>query len=511
MPPFNKILIANRGEIAIRIMRAVKEMGMKAVAVYSDADKNSLHVKYADEAYYIGPSPALESYLNIQRIIDAAERAHADAVHPGYGFLSENAEFAEAVEKAGMTFIGPPSYVMRKIKSKLEGKMIAKNAGVPVSPGSDGPVESVDDAIKIAEKIGFPIMIKASYGGGGIGIIKVENVEELKEAFERSRRLALQAFGKSEIYIEKMAVKPRHIEAQLIGDKYGNYVVAYERECTIQRRNQKLIEEAPSPILDNEKRKELIEASIRFGKAIGYYTLGTMEFVYSEVSREFYFLEINKRLQVEHGITELITGIDLVKLQIKLAAGEYLPYSQEDIKIRGHAIEFRINAEDPLNNFAGSSGYITYYKEPSGPGIRVDSGVDLGSYVPPYYDSMISKLMVYGKDRATAIQIARRALDEYKISGIKTIIPLYKLIINDKDFIEGKFTTNYISEKMPVFLEELKKREEMKVISYLVLYSQSQIKLSFHKEVKSSYRNVDRMSAWKRQGLVMQSTTRVMW
>lgn len=511
MPPFNKVLVANRGEIAIRVMRAVKEMGMKAVAVYSEADKNSLHVKYADEAYYIGPAPALESYLNIQRIIDAAERAHADAVHPGYGFLSENAEFAEAVEKAGMTFIGPPSYVMRKIKSKLEGKMIAKSVGVPVSPGSDGPVETLEEAMKIAEKIGFPIMIKASYGGGGIGIIKVENFEELKEAFERSRRLALQAFGKSEIYIEKMAVKPRHIEAQLIGDKYGNYVVAYERECTIQRRNQKLIEEAPSPALDDEKRKELIEASIRFGKAIGYYTLGTMEFVYSEASKEFYFLEINKRLQVEHGITELITGIDLVKLQIRLAAGEYLPYSQEDIKIRGHAIEFRINAEDPLNNFAGSSGYITYYKEPAGPGIRVDSGVESGSYVPPYYDSMISKLMVYGKDRATAIQVARRALDEYKIGGVKTIIPLYKLIINDKDFIEGKFTTSYISEKMPMFLEQLKMREELKAVSYIVLYSKGQIKRSYQQRATIMREDKASISAWKRQGLVMQSTSRVLW
>lgn len=510
MPPFGKVLVSNRGEIAIRVMRAIKEMGMKAIAVYSEADKNSLHVKYADEAYYIGPAPALESYLNIERIIDAAEKAHADAIHPGYGFLSENADFAEAVEKAGMVFIGPPSYVMRKIKSKLEGKLVAKNAGVPVSPGSEKPIDTIEEALKLAEKIGYPVMLKAAYGGGGIGIVKIDTPDQLIEAFERSRRLALQAFGKSEIYIEKAALKPRHIETQLIGDKYGNYIVAYERECTIQRRNQKLIEEAPSPAIDNEKRKEFIEASIRFGKAIGYYTLGTMEFVYSDLSKEFYFLEINKRLQVEHGVTELITGIDLVKLQIRLAAEEPLQYSQEDIKIRGHAIEFRINAEDPLNNFAGSSGIITYYKEPSGPGIRVDSGVDQGSYVPPYYDSMIAKLMVYGQDRATAISIAKRALNEYKIAGVKTIIPLYKLIVNDPDFLEGNFTTSYISDKITFFTEELRRIEEEKIAIVSILYEKGLLRKE--KELrKGIIQDYDKVSNWKKFGIVLQSSYKVRW
>ncbi|QGA53601.1 acetyl-CoA carboxylase biotin carboxylase subunit [Sulfolobus sp. E5-1-F] len=508
MPPFNKVLVANRGEIAIRVMKAIKEMGMKAIAVYSDADKYALHVKYADEAYWIGPSPALESYLNIERIIDAAEKAHADAIHPGYGFLSENPSFVEAVEKAGMVFIGPSASVMNRIKDKLEGKMIARKAGVPTSPGPLRPIESVEEALKIAEEIGYPIMLKAAGGGAGVGIIKVDNPSELTEAFERSKRLAYSAFGRGEIYIEKAAIKPKHIETQLIGDKYGNYVVAFERECTIQRRNQKLIEEAPSPSIKEEERKEIIEASIRFGKEINYFTLGTMEFVFSPVTREFYFLELNKRVQVEHTVTEFITGIDLVKLQIRLATGEYLPFSQEDLKIRGHAIQFRINAEDPLNNFTPQSGYITYYKEPTGPGVRVDSGIEVGSWVPPYYDPLVSKLIVYGQSRDYAIQVGLRALNDYKIGGVKTTIPLYKLILQDPDFWEGNFTTAYISEKMEYFTAKLKEEQEMQIAIAISIYNRTLIK---KKKTEQRLPISTNKSNWKTYGIISQSSPRVLW
>ncbi|MEM4082282.1 MAG: biotin carboxylase N-terminal domain-containing protein [Saccharolobus sp.] len=510
MPPFNKVLVANRGEIAIRVMKAIKEMGMKTVAVYSDADKYAPHVKYADEAYWIGPPPALESYLNIERIVDAAIKAHADAVHPGYGFLSENPKFVEAVEKAGMVFIGPSASVMNKIKDKLDGKRIARKANVPTSPGPLEPVESVDEALKIAEQIGYPIMLKASGGGAGVGIVKVDNPNELAEAFEKSKRLSYSAFGRADIYIEKAAIKPKHIETQLIGDKYGNYVVAFERECTIQRRNQKLIEEAPSPSITNEERKEIIEASIRFGKEINYFTLGTMEFAFSPVTREFYFLELNKRVQVEHTVTELITGIDLVKLQIRLAAGEYLPFSQEDLKIRGHAIQFRINAEDPLNNFTHQSGYITYYKEPTGPGVRVDSGIETGTWVPPYYDPLVSKLIVYGQSRDYAIQVGLRALNDYKIGGVKTTIPLYKLILQDPDFWEGNFTTAYISEKMEYFASKLREEEETKFAIAVALHNRGLLRRKAPVEVQKTQQQRNR-SNWKTYGIVSQSSVRVMW
>ena len=509
MPPFNKVLVANRGEIAVRIMKAVKEMGMKAVAVYSEADKYALHVKYADEAYYIGPPPALQSYLNIEAIIDAAEKAHADAIHPGYGFLSENADFAEAVEKAGITFIGPSAEVMNKIKSKLDGKRFAKMAGVPVSPGSDGPVESLDEALKIAERIGYPIMVKAAYGGGGTGITKVNSPEELQEVWERNKRLALQAFGKADLYIEKAAVDPRHIEFQLIGDKYGNYVVAWERECTIQRRNQKLVEEAPSPALTMEERSSMFEPIMKFGKLMGYFTLGTFETVFSDKTREFYFLELNKRLQVEHPVTEMIFRIDLVKLQIRLAAGEYLPFSQEEInkRVRGHAIEYRINAEDPVNNFTGSSGFVTYYKEPTGPGVRVDSGYNLGNWVPPYYDSLVAKLIVYAENRAEAIRVGMRALNDFKIGGIKTTIDLYKWINQDEDFIKGKFTTAYIAEKTPAFVRDLKRKEEERAALALVAYNRGLTK----RKVQAHQQGGKVENAWKSHGKMMQMAPRVMW
>ncbi|QKQ99997.1 acetyl-CoA carboxylase biotin carboxylase subunit [Metallosphaera tengchongensis] len=509
MPPFGKVLVANRGEIAVRVMKAIKEMGMKAVAVYSEADKYAVHVKYADEAYYIGPSPALESYLNIPHIIDAAEKAHVDAVHPGYGFLSENADFVEAVEKAGMTYIGPSAEVMRKIKDKLDGKRIAQLSGVPIAPGSDGPVGSIDEALKIADRIGYPIMVKAASGGGGVGITKVDSPDQLMDVWERNKRLATQAFGRSDLYIEKAAVNPRHIEFQLIGDKYGSYVVAWERECTIQRRNQKLIEEAPSPAITMEERSRMFEPIMKFGQLINYFTLGTFETVFSDLTREFYFLELNKRLQVEHPVTELIFRVDLVKLQIRLAAGEHLPFTQEELnkRARGAAIEFRINSEDPVNDFSGSSGYITYYKEPSGPGVRVDSGVSTGSWVPPFYDSLISKLIVYGENRSYAVDTAIRALNDYMIGGVKTTIPLYKLIMRDPDFQEGKFSTAYISQKMDSMVQKMKYADEMLASIAVVLQSRGLLRKK-SEPVKGQTRSG---SSWKSYGLSMQSTPRVMW
>ncbi|MCI2413732.1 MAG: acetyl-CoA carboxylase biotin carboxylase subunit [Candidatus Aramenus sp.] len=510
MPPFNRVLVANRGEIAVRVMKAIKEMGMIAIAVYSEADKYAVHVKYADEAYYIGKAPALDSYLNIQHIIDAAEKAHADAVHPGYGFLSENAEFAEAVEKAGMTFIGPSAEVMRKIKDKLDGKRVARMAGVPIAPGSDGPVSSIEEALKLAEKIGYPIMVKAASGGGGVGITRVDTPDQLMDVWERNKRLASQAFGKSDLYIEKYAVNPRHIEFQLIGDKFGNYVVAWERECTIQRRNQKLIEEAPSPALKMEERESMFEPIMKFGKIINYFTLGTFETAFSDATREFYFLELNKRLQVEHPVTEMIFRVDLVKLQIRLAAGEPLPFTQEELnkRVRGTAIEFRINAEDPLNDFSGSSGFITYYKEPTGPGVRVDSGVTTGSYVPPFYDSLISKLIVYGESRVYAIQAGLRALNDYKIGGVKTTIELYKWIMQEPDFQEGKFSTSYIAQKREAFLKYLKQQEEMRVALAAELQARGLMRSSSTVQTSS---NKTSNSAWKTYGIMSQASPRVMW
>lgn len=506
-PPFGKVLVANRGEIAVRVMKAVKEMGMKAVAIYSDADKYAMHVRYADEAFHVGPAPALESYLNIQKVIDVAEKAHVDAVHPGYGFLSERADFAEAVTKAGITWVGPPPDVMNAIRSKMDGKVIAKRAGTPISPGSEGAVESVDEAKKIAERIGYPVMIKASYGGGGIGITRVDNPEQLAEAYERSRRLALTNFGKHEVYIEKMAVNPRHIETQLIC-VHGECVVGFERECTIQRRNMKMIEEAPSPVLTDEQREKFIDASIAFGKEIKYHVLGTMEFVYSDLTKDFYFLELNKRLQVEHPITEYILGIDLVKLQFRIASGEPLPFTQEELwkRRRGHAIEFRVYAEDPLNNFTGSSGTVTYYREPTGPHVRVDSGYETGDYMPPFYDSLILKLIVWGQDRNYAVQTARRALNDLKIGGIKSVVPYYKVVLNDEDYLSGKFTTGYVAEKYESMLKVMRYQEEVKAAIAASMYNRGLLKTSTPQRTEVKGNN-----AWKTHGLMSQSNLRVMW
>ncbi len=439
---FKKILVANRGEIAIRIMRACRELDIPTVAVYSEADKNALFAKYADESYPIGPAPSSKSYLDINKILDVAEESGADGIHPGYGFLSENPEFARECEKRGITFIGPSSDVIEKMGSKISARNIMIDADVPVVPGTEEPIEDVNTAIDIAESIGFPVIIKASAGGGGIGMKVVHSREEFEKSLNSIQSVASSAFGDSTVFIEKYVEEPRHIEIQILADKYGNTIYLSDRECSIQRRHQKLIEEAPSPIMTPELRKEMGEAAVRAAKAIGYENAGTVEFLYSK--GEFYFLEVNTRLQVEHAITEMINGIDIVKKQLYIACGEKLPYKQEDMDIRGSAIECRINAEDPLNDFAPSPGKIRRYRSSGGPGVRVDSGVHMGYTISPYYDSMISKLCVWGKNRDEAINRMKRALFEYVVVGVTTNIPFHKAILENDAFRRGELTTHFI-------------------------------------------------------------------
>ncbi|RQD84882.1 acetyl-CoA carboxylase biotin carboxylase subunit, partial [Methanosalsum natronophilum] len=429
---FDKVLVANRGEIAIRVMRACKELGISTVGVYSDADSNALFTKYADEAYAIGEPPASKSYLNIDKILDVAEKSGVDAIHPGYGFLSENANFADACDKAGITFIGPPSEAIRKMGSKISAREIMEKAGVPVVPGTGEPIDNVDEAMEIADSIGYPVMIKASAGGGGIGMNVVHSKEKFAASVRSIQSVAKSTFGDPTVFIEKYLPEPRHIEFQILADKYGNTIYVSDRECSIQRRHQKLIEEAPSPVMTPEFRETMGEAAVKAAKTINYENAGTVEFLYSK--GDFYFLEVNTRLQVEHPITELITGIDLAKDQLKIAYGEELPYKQDDIKINGCAIECRINAEDPLNDFAPSPGKIRRYRSAGGPGVRVDSGVHVGYTISPYYDSMISKLSVWGRDRDEAINRMKRALYEYVVVGVTTNLPFHRAVLSNSEF-----------------------------------------------------------------------------
>lgn len=441
---FQKILVANRGEIAIRVMRACREMEIKTVAVYSDADNKALFAMYADEAAYVGPAPASQSYLNMEKIIDVAKQTGCDAIHPGYGFLSENSKFARRCEEEGITFIGPSADVIDQLGSKIESRKIAKKADIPTLPGTEGAVKDIDEAIAVADEIGYPVLIKASAGGGGIGMRVVNNEAEFKDALESTMRLAGSAFGDPSVFIEKYILNPRHIEIQILADKFGNVIYLGDRECSIQRRHQKLIEEAPSPIMTPALRREMGEAAIRAAKAVGYSNAGTVEFIYSD--GKFYFLEVNTRLQVEHGITELVTGVDLVKSQIRVAAGLELGMTQEDISLRGHAIECRINAEDPLNDFAPSPGKIRRYRSSGGPGIRVDSGVHTGYTISPYYDSMISKLCAYGADRDEAVARMKRALYEYVVIGVATNIPFHKAVMENEEFKKGNLSTRFIDD-----------------------------------------------------------------
>ncbi|EHP89144.1 acetyl-CoA carboxylase biotin carboxylase subunit [Methanotorris formicicus] len=452
---FEKVLIANRGEIAVRIIRACKELGIKTVAIYSEADEHSLYTSLADECYCIGPPPALKSYLNINAILNVAEKAGVDAIHPGYGFLSENANFARECKKRGFEFIGPSPEAIEAMGSKINAKRIMKKAGVPVLPGREEPIETEEEAVEVAEEIGYPVIIKASAGGGGMGMSVAYNKEELIEKIGSTKSIAKSAFGDATIFIEKYLEKPRHIEIQILGDKYGNMIHLGDRECSIQRRHQKLIEEAPSPIMTEDLREKMGEAAVRAGKAINYYSAGTVEFLYND--GEFYFLEMNTRIQVEHPITEMITGVDIVKEMIKIASGEELSIKQEDVVFRGHAIECRINAEDAINDFVPCPGKIKAYRSPGGPGIRLDSGVYRGAEIPPYYDSLISKLVAYGRDRNEAIARMRRALSEYIIIGVTTNIPFHRAVMEEEDFIKGNLSTHYVEEHWGVLKDRILK------------------------------------------------------
>jgi acetyl-CoA carboxylase biotin carboxylase subunit len=438
-----KLLVANRGEIALRIMRSAREMGIHTVAVFSEADRNSPHVRYADQSVCIGPPPSAESYLRIEKIIAAAKQTGSDAIHPGYGFLSENAAFAKACEEAGLIFIGPSATSIALMGSKLAAKAAVSKYNVPLVPGTVEPISDIAEAKKIAGKIGYPILIKASAGGGGKGMRIVEKESVFEQEMERAVSEATSAFGDGSVFIEKYITRPRHIEFQIFGDKQGNVVHLFERECSIQRRHQKVIEEAPSSVLTPERRQTMGEAAINVARACGYYGAGTVEFILDE-NLDFYFLEMNTRLQVEHPVTEEITGLDLVKLQIKVAEGESLPFRQEDIQIRGHAIEARIYAEDPNNNFLPDIGTLKTYKRPQGHGIRVDDGFEQGMEIPFYYDPMIAKLICHASSRDEAIAKMIRAIDEYEITGLHTTLGFCDFVMKHPAFREGQFDTNFV-------------------------------------------------------------------
>ncbi len=440
---FRKVLIANRGEIAVRILRALREMGIASVAVYSEVDRAALHVRKADEAYPIGPAAASESYLNIPKIIEVAKRSGAEAIHPGYGFLSENPRFARACKEASIKFIGPPAEAMEAMGSKTRARQAMEKAGVPFVPGTARGLASLQEAQKIASEVGFPVMLKAAAGGGGKGMRRVCTPEELHSALDQTRSEALRSFGDDEVYIEKFIENPRHIEMQIMADEHGNCVWLGERECSVQRRHQKVVEESPSPLVTPAMRQQMGEIAVRAARACGYTNAGTIEFL-SDQDRNFYFLEMNTRLQVEHPVTELVTGLDLVHLQLRVAAGEALPFRQEDIKMRGHAIECRIYAEDPDNNFFPSPGKISLLLAPSGPGIRRDSGMYEGYEVPIEYDPLLAKLIGYGDTREQAIQRLERAFSEYFVGGIKTNLSLFRRILAEPCFRAGRLDTGIL-------------------------------------------------------------------
>src|SRR5215472_3879565 len=439
---FKKILVANRGEIALRIISACRELGIRTVAVYSEADRDALHVRFADEDVCIGPYPSAASYLNISAIVSAAEITEADAIHPGYGFLSENAYFAEILQDCHIAFIGPSPDAIRKMGDKALARRTVAAASVPTVPGSPGPLESVDEALSFARKSGYPVILKASAGGGGRGMRVARDDRDLAGAYETARAEAEKAFGNAEVYLEKYLEEPRHIEFQVFGDSRGNLRHLGERECSIQRRHQKLIEEAPSAALGAELRKRMGEAAIAASRAVGYVNAGTIEFLLDRDGR-FYFMEMNTRLQVEHAITEEVTALDLVKEQVAVAAGEPLSFLERDMAPRGHAIEFRVNAEDPVT-FAPSPGRITTFHPPGGLGVRLDTAAYQGYFVPPHYDSLIAKLIVWGRDRDEAISRGRRALDFFVIEGVKTTLPLHRRILDDPDFVAGRLSTRFM-------------------------------------------------------------------
>lgn len=466
MGKISKILISNRGEIAVRIIRSARELGIKTVAVFSDPDRDSLHVKLADEAYPLNGITSAETYLDTDKIIKVCKELSVDAIHPGYGFLSENAGFADRVRKEGIIFIGPSSKAIEVMGSKLAAKETVKAFGVPLVPGMDEPITDIEKAKSIANEIGFPVLIKASAGGGGKGMRIVNQKEEFEEQMERAVSEAQSAFGDGAVFIEKFVTEPKHIEVQILGDEHGNIVHLFERECSIQRRHQKVVEEAPSAVLDDEKRKAIGESAVNVAKSCGYYGAGTVEFIYDSTG-SFYFLEMNTRLQVEHPVTEMITGVDLVKEQINIAEGNELSFKQEDLRISGHSLELRVYAENPKTNFLPDIGTLQTYQRPQGPGVRLDDGFEEGMEVSMHYDPMIAKLIVHGKDREEAIERMNRAIKEYKISGIETTLSFGKFAINHPVFKDGSFTTKFVDEYFdPELLEDL--QEDEKEIAALI-------------------------------------------
>jgi acetyl-CoA carboxylase biotin carboxylase subunit len=503
---FRKILIANRGEIAVRIIRACRDLRISPVAVYSEADAKAVHVGLCDEAVCVGPAPSVQSYLNIPAVIAAAKATKAEAIHPGYGFLAENADFAAAVTEAGLAFIGPNLAAIQIMGSKTSARRAAVEAGVPIVPGTVEPLNSLHETEELAAQFGYPVMLKASAGGGGKGMRLVASFAELRSGFENARSEAAAAFGDSAIYLEKAIARPRHIEIQVFADSHGQMVHLGERECTIQRRHQKVIEECPSPINDAALREAMGTAAVKLARAVNYVGAGTVEFLVDDETRDFYFLEMNTRLQVEHPVTELVTGVDLVREQITVAAGAALSFKQEEIRWHGHAIECRVYAEDPDNNFLPSPGRIGYLRVPSGPGIRDDSGVELNSEVSIYYDPLVSKLAVWGRTRSESIDRLRRALDEYEVGGIKTTLPFFREIVRDEDFKSGRLDTGFISRfnerregARSVGDEDEDKqsqaRVDMAVVAASIHYATLQREASFNTQSAA-----DGQSRWKMSG-----------
>lgn len=493
MAKINKILVANRGEIALRVMRSARELGIKTVAVYSEADREALHVRYADEAVFIGSPPSSESYLRIEKIIAAARETGAQAIHPGYGFLSENEDFAQAVEKAGMVFIGPSAKSIEVMGSKLAAKAAVAKFNVPLVPGTSEPIDDIKKAKKIASDIGYPVLIKASAGGGGKGMRIVKNDNEFQEQMERAVSEATSAFGDGSVFIEKYITQPRHIEFQVFGDQHGNVIHLFERECSIQRRHQKVVEEAPSSVLTPELRKKMGEAAINVAKSCGYYGAGTVEFILDE-KLNFYFLEMNTRLQVEHPVTEMVTGVDLVKLQISVAQGEKLPLKQEDLSIHGHAVEIRVYAEDPANNFLPDIGTLQTYKRPQGNGIRVDDGFEQGMSIPFYYDPMIAKLICHAETREGAIEKTIRAIEEYEITGLETTLGFCYFVMHHQAFRTGQFDTRFVEKYFkPEVLTLSRDQEEETIAAVLGTYLVQE-----NKTHASNGTNNAKESGWRR-------------
>lgn len=470
-----KILVANRGEIAIRVMKTAKKMGIKTVAVYSTADRNALHVKFADEAVCIGEAPSSQSYLLGSKIIEVAKELNVDAIHPGYGFLSENSEFAEEAERNNIIFIGPKSKAIEIMGSKLAAKEAVMHYNIPMVPGVDHAIIDIEEAKKTATSIGFPILIKASAGGGGKGMRVVENEKDFEAQMNRAISEAVAAFGDGSVFIEKYVASSRHIEIQIIADSHGNVLYLFERECSIQRRHQKVVEEAPSSVLTPEIRKKMGEAAVLVAKSCDYLGAGTVEFLYDE-NDNFYFLEMNTRLQVEHPVTEWITGVDLVELQIRVARGEALPFKQEDLNIKGHAVELRVYAEDPMNDFLPSVGHLDVYQLPEGDGIRVDNGFEQGMDIPIYYDPMLAKLITYGKTREEAIQVMIQAIDNYKVEGVQTTLPFGKFVFEHEAFRSGKFDTNFVKKyyDTAVLKTQMAKEAEIAALVALKQYLEDQ-------------------------------------